>query len=43
MKTYICVAYFKQKNELPDFKYIKNLGHDLDKLLTEIVEKYYLD
>ena len=43
MKAYICVAFFEQKNKLPDFKYLKALGHDLDKLLKEIIENYYFD
>ena len=43
MKAYICVGFFEQKNQLPDFKYLRDLGHDLDKLLVEIIDKYYTD
>lgn len=41
MKAYICLGHFHVKNELPNFKYLKKLGHDLEKLLSEIIDKYY--
>ncbi|GHU96069.1 hypothetical protein FACS1894156_6660 [Bacteroidia bacterium] len=41
LKAYICVGYFEKHNTLPSSQYLKNLGHDLNKLLTEIKEKYY--
>ncbi|MCT3727884.1 hypothetical protein CMT90_11840 [Elizabethkingia anophelis] len=43
MKAYICVSHLEQTEKLPDFKYLKNIGHDLDKLLTEILSKYYFE
>lgn len=43
MKAYICLGHFHLKNELPNFKYLRNLGHDLEKLLSEITENYYFD
>lgn len=43
MKSYICLAYQNIYNEYPTFKYLKNLGHDLESLLEEIIEKYYFD
>ncbi|RXG30567.1 hypothetical protein [Leeuwenhoekiella palythoae] len=43
MKAYICLGHFHKHGKLPNFKYLKNLGHDLEKLLNEIVENYYID
>lgn len=43
MKAYICVAFYEQKGKLPDLQYLKGLGHDLDKLLREIIDNYYHD
>lgn len=43
MKSYICLAYENIHHEYPTFKYLKNLGHDLESLLEEIIEKYYFD
>ena len=43
MKAYICLGHYHIHGELPDFKYLKKLGHDLEKLLNEIVENYYID
>ncbi len=43
MKAYICLGYFHINQELPNFKYLKDLGHDLEKLLQEIKDKYYFD
>ncbi len=43
MKAYICVALYEQKGKLPDFNYLKGLGHDLRKLLNEIIHNYYHD
>jgi len=42
MKSYICVAYFERNQEMPDFKYLKNLGHDITKLLNEILNEYFI-
>ena len=41
MKAYICIGYFHKHEKLPDFKYLKKLGHDLEKLKNEIIENYY--
>lgn len=41
MKAYICVAYVEKHDILPDFQYIKSLGHDLERLLEEIKLNYY--
>lgn len=43
MKAYICLGYFHKYGKFPNFKYLKNLGHNLEKLLKEIIENYYLD
>lgn len=43
MKAYICLGYFGKHKSLPDYKYLKKLGHDLEKLLKEIIENYYID
>ena len=43
MKSYICLAYQNIHNEYPSFKYLKSLGHDLEFLLKEIIDKYYFD
>ncbi len=44
MKSYICIAYFNKYNKFPNSKYLKdNLGHDLKKLLNEILCNYYKD
>ncbi len=42
MKAYICVAYVEKHKTLPDSSYIKSLGHDLERLLTEIMSNYYI-
>lgn len=42
MKAYICVAYREKHGTLPDSSYIKSLGHDLERLLTEIRTNYYI-
>lgn len=41
MKAYICVGHFEKYKTLPNFQYLKKLGHDLEKLLTDIKENYY--
>lgn len=41
MKAYICTGYYSVHNSLPNFLYLKKLGHDLEKLLTEIKINYY--
>lgn len=43
MKAYICLGHFHKHQELPSSRYIKNLGHDLEKLLKEIIDNYYFD
>ncbi|WP_286971889.1 hypothetical protein [Flavobacterium sp. UBA4854] len=43
MKSYICLAYHNENSEYPTFKYLKNLGHDLESLLKEIIDNYYFD
>ena len=43
MKSYICLAYQNKNNEYPTFKYLKNLGHDLESLLEVIIDNYYYD
>lgn len=43
MKAYICIGHFNKHGKLPDFKYLKNLGHDLEKLLNEIMHNYFTD
>ena len=42
MKAYVCLGYCFSKNELPPAKYILSLGHDLEKLLGEIIKEYYI-
>ncbi|TDQ79076.1 hypothetical protein [Sphingobacterium yanglingense] len=41
MKAYICAVYYHRHEEYPNYEYIKSLGHDLSKLLNEIIEHYY--
>ena len=43
MKAYICLGHFHNHGRLPNHKYLKNLGHDLERLIDEILEKYYID
>jgi hypothetical protein len=43
MKAYICTGHFHKHGKLPDFKYLRKLGHDLEKLLDEIIQNYYID
>lgn len=43
MKAYICLGYFNKHNEFPNSKYLKGLGHDLEKLLKEIIDNYYFE
>ena len=43
LKSYICLAYYDLHKRYPDFKYLKNLGHDLELLLKEILDKYIKD
>lgn len=43
MKAYICIGYFEKEGTLPDFRYLKKIGHDLEKLLHEILENYFVD
>lgn len=41
MKAYICVGHFKKQKVLPSFQYLKKIGHDLEKLLADILKNYY--
>lgn len=43
LKSYICLGYHNVNGEYPTFKYLKNLGHDIESLLKEIVTNYYFD
>lgn len=43
MKAYICLGYFYKYQKLPNYQYLKSLGHDLEKLFKEIIENYYTD
>ncbi|MFY0602043.1 MAG: DUF2511 domain-containing protein [Cyclobacteriaceae bacterium] len=41
MKSHICLGHLNNHNKYPEFKYLKNLGHDLLKLKKEILEQYF--
>jgi len=41
MKCYICLAFQNEEGVFPSYKYLKNIGHDLLKLLAEINVKYF--
>lgn len=43
MKAYICLGHHHKYQELPSHDYIRRLGHDLEKLLKNIVDNYYFD
>lgn len=43
MKAYICVGHFHIHQQLPNFRDLRNLGHDLEKLLKKIIDNYYFD
>jgi len=43
MKSHICLGYLDKNKRYPEFTYLKNLGHDLEKLLMEILIEYYND
>jgi len=43
MKAYICIGHYHKHNKLPNSAYIKGIGHDLEKLLQEIIQNYYID
>lgn len=43
MKAYICIGHFHLYQKLPNFRYLKNLGHDLEKLIKKIINNYYFD
>jgi len=43
MKAYICLGHFHKYQKLPNFKYIRDLGHDLEKLLKDIIDNYFFD
>jgi hypothetical protein len=43
MKAYICLGHYHKHQKLPNFKYLITLGHDLEKLLKEIIQNYFTD
>jgi len=43
MKCYICLVYEAKEGKYPDFKRLKNLGHNLSKLNEEIINNYFTD
>ncbi|WP_296237296.1 DUF2511 domain-containing protein [Psychrobacter sp. UBA5136] len=44
MKAYICLGHYQKYGKFPEGTYLRNkLGHDLEKLLDEIVNNYYFD
>jgi hypothetical protein len=43
MKAYICIGHYHKHNKLPNSGYIRGIGHDLEKLLQEIILNYYTD
>ena len=43
MKAYICLAVFHKKNKFPESSYLRQLGHDLIKLLQEVNNNYFED
>jgi hypothetical protein len=42
MKSYICLGHLDKTGEYPIYSYIKSLGHDLEKLLKEILSEYFV-
>jgi len=43
MKSHICLGYLYKEGKYPTISYIKTLGHDLEKLLKEILSEYFID
>lgn len=41
MKSYICLAFENINGTYPNFNYLKNLGHNLESLLEEILNNYF--
>lgn len=41
LKSMICIGHFNEKGQYPDSRYIKKIGHDLEKLLSEVLSKYF--
>jgi len=41
MKCYICLVYEARNSRYPDFRYVKDLGHDLSGLRDRIVSEFY--
>lgn len=41
LKSYICLGYFEKTGKFPEFKLIKELGHDLEKLTAYALENYF--
>ena len=42
MKCYICLAYKNEHGSYPEYKYLKNIGHDLLTLLANINVNYFI-
>lgn len=42
LKTMICIAYNEKNKTYPEFKYLKNLGHDLINLTDDFTKNYYV-
>ncbi len=43
MKGHICLGHLEKHGNYPNFKYLKNLGHDLLKLKDEIINEYFIN
>lgn len=41
IKCYACLVYEAQNGAYPDFRFLKNLGHDLVKLKEKVVQDYF--
>ena len=42
MKSYLCLGYLDKHNQYPEFSFIKDLGHDLEKNLKLILSDYFI-
>ena len=42
MKAYICTAYYVKNNVLPDYRFLMDLGHNLESILNVILDDYYV-
>lgn len=43
MKGYVCLGHLEKQNKYPNYKYLKNLGHDLSNLKAEILNVYFFE